>query len=324
MAVRDPQWTADSIVESLISLPCLAELAVSYSVGSTTTLALNRFTSLHKIVVSGRLNSSREDIAQLLGETVANSPRLVYLDFDSLQCCDGERTPALCDLFGKLPTDPPLRLRHLRLNGCYMHLDNLILPHLRSLTSLTLGNYVLSDAYSRSTRKIWSTLQSEGIYVTTLETYSIDEALLQYLASYSGLEKLSLPHATGDTDELSDTLADEFYSVVLPKHANTLVNLVVRSGYEGRWCFGDNNIAAILTCKKLSGLLMSVRWRVCVDHELGQELYDENGSSSVVRPLIRAQDVSIMLNFSAGVLAERSGATALSSYLTNCAYQLTK
>ncbi|KAJ7302913.1 hypothetical protein DFH08DRAFT_988577 [Mycena albidolilacea] len=72
--------------------------------------------------------------------------------------------------------------------------------------------------------------------------------LFTYLASYSGLEKLTLKSPDGGSREQTDRLADSFFDATLPRHAASLTAL----------SFGTHNVDGLSLFRKLRTLEMSV------------------------------------------------------------------
>ncbi|KAF7345738.1 F-box domain-containing protein [Mycena venus] len=112
--------------------------------------------------------------------------------------------------------------------------------------------------------KIWTMLGTSpelGIHPKHLHTDVVTPDLLTYLASYSGLESLSLQnHDNGiNARDNSDQLADIFFTTVLPNHTQTLVELSCPVGFPSRWSFGPHNVENILALQRLKGLDMSLR-----------------------------------------------------------------
>ncbi|KAJ7115025.1 hypothetical protein C8R44DRAFT_855572 [Mycena epipterygia] len=56
----------------------------------------------------------------------------------------------------------------------------------------------------------------------------------------------------------SDRLADDFFCTVLPRHANSLIELSCTAEYESGWSFGSHNVDAISDLHKLARLEMNV------------------------------------------------------------------
>lgn len=192
------------------------------------------------------------------------SPQLLHLELDSGQFWGDDRVPTLHDLFGKVSPGTALRLKHLSLSWWRWRLDSITLPHLKCLTSLELNSPVIfrggEDDYSHDVSEIWHTFRIEGIHLSDLGTSAMDEELLQYLGSYSGLRRLKLTSATGRTEKLSNNLADQFYKSVLPRHSQSLTNIEIYPGHQGRWCFGFHNASIISQCQQVKNLLMAVSW----------------------------------------------------------------
>ncbi|KAJ7479877.1 hypothetical protein FB451DRAFT_1031683, partial [Mycena latifolia] len=100
---------------------------------------------------------------------------------------------------------------------------------------------------------IWSTLQEYGVQLREVYVEIVDDAFLQYLASYCGVERLVIRNCI-DTAKL----AEFFWESVVPRHADTLAELVCPAYYEGAWCFGTHNIARVSRLRRLESLEMTM------------------------------------------------------------------
>ncbi|KAJ7141692.1 hypothetical protein C8R43DRAFT_847381, partial [Mycena crocata] len=98
----------------------------------------------------------------------------------------------------------------------------------------------------------------DRIYLKEISTNMVTPDLLQYLASYSGLENISISRPDGGSRDKSDHLADMFYSHVLPRHARSLLQLSCPAGYESRWSFGTHNVDVVAWMNKLMSLHMTI------------------------------------------------------------------
>ncbi|KAJ7766558.1 hypothetical protein DFH07DRAFT_809394 [Mycena maculata] len=109
--------------------------------------------------------------------------------------------------------------------------------------------------------EIWTRLRTDTghpRYLTEINTRIVTSDLLEYLASYSGVRKLTLNFPDGGSRNASDRLADIFFETVLPQHAASLMELSCPAGYESRWSFGTHNLDAISRLQKLRALQMSI------------------------------------------------------------------
>lgn len=97
-----------------------------------------------------------------------------------------------------------------------------------------------------------------------LHTAAASAEMIEYLASYSGLESIVLTDTHSDTtgsrihDSEEDILARRFYSEILPAHASSLVELDVQASFEGPWCFSDHAVPALSKCQRLRTLSISM------------------------------------------------------------------
>ncbi|KAF7351594.1 F-box domain-containing protein [Mycena sanguinolenta] len=87
-----------------------------------------------------------------------------------------------------------------------------------------------------------------------LTTNRVNEGLFSHLSAYSGLRKLRLVAPDGGNLTMSDHLADIFFATVLPRHADSLVELACAAAFEGRFSFGEHNVRGILQLQKLTSL----------------------------------------------------------------------
>ncbi|KAJ7760698.1 hypothetical protein DFH07DRAFT_816426 [Mycena maculata] len=110
---------------------------------------------------------------------------------------------------------------------------------------------------------VWSRLYAEtgsprSIHLTDIHTRIITPDLFKYLASYSGIQRLTLNFPDGGSRNASNRLADTFFKTVLPRHASSLVELSCPAGYESRWSFGPHNLHAVSQLHELRSLGMSI------------------------------------------------------------------
>ncbi|KAF8886388.1 hypothetical protein BD779DRAFT_1801058 [Infundibulicybe gibba] len=256
---RNVPWTRAVISDFLASLPALHTLHLTFS--GIIKFDLSRISNLTKLVVHGYPTTS---IAEIIG----NNPGLTHLELESPNYSEIEdNTPTLHELLGKVPHSHPLQLQHLRTSGYCIRLDHETLPHLRLLKSLEVDFVVhipdnereyyggklieKSDRYASSPGKIWKAVGREGLAIEAVETI-VDDNVLDYLTSTSGIKKLVLSEVDGIA------LSHRFFDYVLPRHCSTLVSLSISATFEGPWCFGSHNIGILLTCTRLVELSIAV------------------------------------------------------------------
>ncbi|KDR70944.1 hypothetical protein GALMADRAFT_254550 [Galerina marginata CBS 339.88] len=278
ISLNDPEWVQIVVMDSLASLPALEEFRLSLGGGMAASLRLEQLTNLRKITVTGFCSDYRRDIVSGLRTLISNSPCLTHLEVGYNYRRDDNGISTLHDLLGAVPPDAPLSLSHLTLRGWCVRLDPTTLPHLRGLESLSLHVNLDTRSFSRLdlddaareevmqrmtdqsslNEEIWIALREERIHLKEISTDEVNDGFLEYLASYSGLEKLTLSSATADTARQSDALAMRFYTEVLPSHSHSLVGLDVCPIYEGKWCFGKHNMSSLLKCTKLANLKIHI------------------------------------------------------------------
>jgi hypothetical protein len=87
----------------------------------------------------------------------------------------------------------------------------------------------------------------------------VNDTILDYLHSYSGLESLDLYHICSDGEEESNALSYRFFKSVLPKHIDSIQVLSIRPSYEGGWCYNADDISLLLAkCNQLRSLSVAL------------------------------------------------------------------
>ncbi|KAJ7483791.1 hypothetical protein B0H11DRAFT_2279789 [Mycena galericulata] len=99
---------------------------------------------------------------------------------------------------------------------------------------------------------LYKTLQKTETHLKGLSVRRSEDALISYLASYSGLEELRIDHA------LDDDQADLFLTTALQRHKDSLVVLICPGYIEGKWSFGRHNIKLISELRHLITLEMTI------------------------------------------------------------------
>lgn len=208
---------------------------------------------------------------KFLASIIHNSPRLSSLDLlvhrylpDGLPAADMD---AAQSAFASLPQGQFLNLNHLSI-GNTASLDLITAqtfpPFWRSLTSLVIH----CDSSTSTSRQFWYALQKDRVYLKTLSTV-VSHEMLQYLASFSGLEKLILKHEATESTESGDgeaqNLARLFYTSVLPKHVSSLVHISTSAMIAPSWHFGEHVAAPICACQRLATLKVSVHVQAFAD-----------------------------------------------------------
>lgn len=257
----DPVCAESIVIQSLLELSSLEEvdlkLSESYRFGDATVqvfAAFKQFAGLRKISIMG----GTKELCTHLGDAIVNCPNLSSLEAAGVSKFYSNTMPSLYDLLGGVPKSQPLPLHHLALTNVYLNLDNAILLHLKSLTSLKLRNCFtphssleLEEQKSSSIDHMWTTLRTSGIQLTSLDTdMMINAELIRYIASYFGLERLQID----DIPQLPNTLAAQFFQVSLPRHANSLIYISISPQFKGPWSFSEISASAIIQCQKLEYL----------------------------------------------------------------------
>ena len=160
------------------------------------------------------------------------------------------------------------------MDSCLVRFDDITLPHLKYLTSLSLTNIkdtsdstpTYSDGrisvdseeeikaeqgrWGSSGHEIWSALIKADIFLEEITVDFVVHTFIAYLASYSGLKILNLTNGASD-EEISNDLAARFYAKPLSNHVQSLRKLARR-------IVGEHNLFLISQCINLKHLVVTV------------------------------------------------------------------
>lgn len=285
-------------MDALKSLPNLRHLQIAFS-KADIPLEVNALRGLQEIAISTETTTQphQDRIFENLAKAIAQNPGLTSIDICGIRHYGNTKAnkfQSLHQFFKYYPASTPLlRLRKLRLRSLLLRLDDVTLPHLAYLTSLSLEN--IDDpfnptSYSRrfgnddfaqkhpelmADRKrygsplldVWKALQTAGIHLEEIIIDTVPSAFLDYLSSYSGLSTLDLGPGGFEDGESSDAMAIHFYNGRLETHAQSLEDLRIMAYFEGLWCYGPHNVRSISNLTNLKHLGMSVRSSELVGHD---------------------------------------------------------
>jgi hypothetical protein len=247
-------------VDAIKTLPSLKSLELVLE-DVTSGLELDSLRNLESIKIFGPNNYCFSNIMEPLKLLIANSPNLHTVHVGPAYSYGDGPATTLHHLVKHCPSDRVLPLKDLGLRSLFVKLDNITLPHLQHLTSLTLLNVrtvkIGSDALSIDDGEIshpdaiWATLKAINVHLNEIDVNDGCAAFLDYISSYSGLKKLRLAPNNFSTLEESDLAATCFYGCSLGKHVSSLEELSVSAPFEGGWCFGDRALVVISQCRKL-------------------------------------------------------------------------
>jgi hypothetical protein len=253
------------VLKALRGLSHFQDFQLTLSHGKYSYIPLGRLSDLKKISLVGiRLTIF---IKYQLAKLIGRSPKLAYLHVDSpISYSENISGATFHDFLSDVPRGSLLRLTHLTLHGTFTCIDSVpTLPHIGSLSSLNLHSHPLRygvlerpSGYS-TTSEIYAKLKMEKIHLKRVVSGEANDAILDYLGSYSGLEALELGLFYFGAKEESDALSDRFYKSVLPKHFDTIRELKIQPSYEGGWCYDADFVSVLLAqCKKLRSLSVTL------------------------------------------------------------------
>ncbi|KAF8907599.1 hypothetical protein CPB84DRAFT_1768316, partial [Gymnopilus junonius] len=266
---KDSEWAQLAVQDSFKEMPGLRRFGVMITdLKIPLPITLN---GLQEISVEGSCQQDVEGIYENIAKIIATSPQLTSVD---IGCSWDYGRPigqhqSLHQLFKYLPCNSvPLQLRRLSLTDFLVRLDNVTLPHLSHLTSLVLHDiedpfFPSPYLFEHESPEVIAEKKRYGLDAgcVRLEEIDIDNAspsLAGYLSSYSGMKRLRLSPRNFYDGHSSDEVARHFFAKSLRSHCCSLQDLQIDAIFEGLWCFGEHNLAALVKCENLHSLSMAV------------------------------------------------------------------
>ena len=278
MSDSDPEWAVLQVFDALASLPFLNDLHLSCWPVSNPSLQLRRLPHLEHLTFTRKPWQDNDCITFVPIAKLINwsQPKLTTLLIDDHRYRDNRNVSNLNDFLLEISKSSVfLKITHLTLKGLFVKLDATVLPHLRSMISLTTEG-VLSPQ-DQVSGNIWSVLRLGKIHLQEIVTDDVQLALIEYLASFSGLRRLKLTEAPsyGTPPQVSDELASKFYERALQDHIHSLDSLEINTNYEGNWSFANHCSSIIKKCTRLTLLKLSIN-----SEDMAEEKDDADDSSA--------------------------------------------
>lgn len=238
----------DAILRRVAALPRLAHLSID--MGESTS-ALLHITSHFKDLQSLHFPSVPD--ARLFHTLVTLSPKFNSLTIDGASATsDRDNLKGPTSLSELLLLIPTVHLERLCVPGNIFDAIYMARRHFASLAELTIhsgGPAVPAE--------FWSMLKADRVQIRCLTVHQGDDALYEYLQSYSGLVALNIDLRKSEKRD-ADLMAGIFWLCVLPKHARNLRSLSIQAPVEGDYCLTNSTVDVLLTCTKLATLSVCV------------------------------------------------------------------
>ena len=234
---------ASGLVKLLLKLHQLSELVLLIDYEQDLSHIFKCFSELHnlrKLRVEVRKSwyqrriQNRANLVNDVGKVLGANLKLTHLELVFQHAFAGV---SFSTIFGHVPASSPLKLEHLGI--CYIKSsDNdirAITPHIRSLTSIDLGD--LPDS------SLIMLLHSERIFPPMIQTASITQNMIAYFGDHPGLVGLSIQKTSMDEERILDIVAR--HSGSLTYFSTDILNFHPRSR------------GVMLQCTKLEQLVVS-------------------------------------------------------------------
>ncbi|KAK0184385.1 hypothetical protein F5146DRAFT_964168 [Armillaria mellea] len=249
--------SVNAIMLALSKLPLLSLLDIGLHRGKASYLD---FHDLDHISFNG------EHMLDVVPSLIAHSPNLTQLHL-STPLRTSAVPAAFLDIFSGLQKGKHSCIEQLTIEGALILPTPdvpMIVPHLHHLSSLRIHIIDVAEEF-------WRALLIEKIHLRDVSVDIMNDALLEYLESYSGARSLMLI-----AEHAADNSSSIFWHSVLPRHADTLVELYIQPKYAGGWCLDTRSLDAIIQCKCLEIL------RVKID----REVLDVEGETNIITRIL--------------------------------------
>ncbi|KAF8161501.1 hypothetical protein B0H34DRAFT_382189 [Crassisporium funariophilum] len=251
-------------MDGLTALPQLEELDLRFnfdyqSEGFPDVFPLYQFSRLRRIaVVNVRGGDFFTDLTKQLAKVIVKSPLLEHLEYvwpktfnGGIPRFKGQQNYIPHSMILGVPKEqnPFRRLAFQGRNIITKH----TLSHLRHVSALSMSELAVSK-YDN----IWQILSAARIYLKDISVDTMDQHLVNYLMSYSGLEKFSIVYSRWSPVTESNPEAVQFYADALPRHRNSLTCLVISSTTPTNWCITGEYMSLVLKCRRLKELSVTL------------------------------------------------------------------
>jgi hypothetical protein len=160
-----------------------------------------------------------------MSTVIANSPQLRDLDITYWgRSSSGVPLPTLRELFSKLSTKNPLRLERLHTHFVNTSVDQVTLPHLTHLTSFQC---IVRNEDVSVARSVWTSFLINNVRLTdvVIEGIITEETMLYLVVNF----------IESSLDVRAETLKNMFFSLVLPRHTDSLQTLKILGVSGDEW-----------------------------------------------------------------------------------------
>lgn len=256
---RDPAWIVELVIDALSYLAHIDDFHFRLTMESTENVEQPSAFPLHRLPPLRHLRVELQTRGmpnggplQSLTQLITKSPDLSSLHL-KLPCgIPANETGYLDDLLRDVPALEALT--HLGVHLGVLCLGGQLtrnIQHFRSLSSLELDG---------ADPGLWAEFLKNRIHLRNLVTRQPDDALLDYLSSYSGAEHFKVGPYYGNITPQTEDLASRFFRDVLPCHLETLQTLDICPPHRGpsQWSFQDTNVDVISRCTHLTQLAVGI------------------------------------------------------------------
>ncbi|KAF9533839.1 hypothetical protein CPB83DRAFT_411570 [Crepidotus variabilis] len=100
---------------------------------------------------------------------------------------------------------------------------------------------------------LWPAFQAAGIRLRSISVDDVSQSMLEYLVSFTGLQRLALSPLPTDPGDIRELMLPFLFNNVVVRHSRTLSHLAVTGEGQG-WCINQHHTSALARCRSLESL----------------------------------------------------------------------
>jgi hypothetical protein len=262
----DPEF-AQRMMDTLVQLETVKEFCIKFE---TPPPQFNGLENLQKLVVqsSTGLKETKDALNQVQA-VIGRSPNLRCLGLNLKRHEDRSIDPQLqLDPFRFTPERGCLPLEHLMIKGGWeLRLDSSLWRYLRNLKTLEIGDENASltqhEEFLPNWDQFWKGMKDNKIHLRRIKVPETSIALLEYMASYRGIEELIVEGPARDKG-LSNEMGPIFLTKVFPRHAHSLRVLQLKEHFDSAWCFGPTAAESLRESQRLEKLSVPISKKMTI------------------------------------------------------------
>jgi hypothetical protein len=249
------------MIDTVVGLGTVREFCVRFE---KSPPRFDGFHNLQKLAIHTLIGI--KETMYVLGQmraVIGKSPNLRYLAVNPIRYEKWSFSPEhQLEIFNMVPEKDNLPLEHLMVRDDWeLRLGEALWRNIRNLKTLEITGeeapYDPPDEFALHWKQFWEGMLENKIWLRKIRVQLVSVALLEYMASYSGIEEFIVDKPLFNKDVLPQT-AQIFFGKVFPKHVHSLRVLQIKEFFVTPWCFGKKAVATLRNNRRLEKLSVPI------------------------------------------------------------------